>query len=195
MDTIATIDPQLGEHVATAAARLCIEAERAGVAAMTFNDIRLTARSGDTAERIVEMYDRERRLQHEAYINSPEGKADAQRRDDEIAQMQEMHDCIMRDLSALDFTDDIAVLDWLCAMQPCTDHVGVVVRKSDILAAFAAAGFASNVNTGPDYRGDDRDNSFRYLVGQALSTLEHCAIHGMLLDCVRKWKARHAPKL
>lgn len=185
-----TIKLFAGDHISAAATRLAAAATDHGEATMTFNDIVLTAKSGDAARAIEDAYDKACNARHEAYVNSPEGQAHAKKRDAEIAQLQEKHDCLLRDLASLDFTDDVAVLDWLCAMQPASDHVGVVVRKADIIAAFKAAGFESNVNVGANYREDDRENSFRYLVGQGLGTLQACAIHGILHDFVKRWKER-----
>lgn len=187
-----TITPLAGDHISNAAKQLAVAAEKHGAATMSFNYITLTAKRGDAAIAIEDAYHKARQAEHEAYINSPEGKAYAKRQDDEIAKLHDNHDCLMRDLASLDFTDDVAVLNWLCAMQPSSDHIGVVVRKADIIAAFKAAGFEPNVNLGVDYREDDRENSFRYLVGQGLSTLQVCAIHGILHDFVKRWKSRFA---
>ena len=184
------IEGSPGEHISAAAKRLCAAASEHGQASLKFNDVTLIANAGDTADSVERDFDKQCRERHIAWINSPEGKASAVRRDAQIASMQERHDCLMRDLAALDFTDDVAVLDWLCAMQEPTDHVGVQVDRAGIVAAFARHGFEPNVNTGAAYRDADRDNSFRYLVGQALSTLQACAIHGMVNDFTARWKTR-----
>lgn len=185
-----TIEGRAGEHISTAAERLCAAAAEHGEALMKFNDVTLIARSGDSPDDVVRDFEKQCDERHIAWINSPEGRAFAARRDAEIAALQERHDCLMRDLAALDFQDDVAVLDWLCAMQEPSDRTGVMVDSAGIIAAFSRHGFGPGVNTGDDYRADDRDNSFRYIVGQALSTLQACAIHGIVRDFAKRWKDR-----
>lgn len=85
---------------------------------------------------------------------------------------------------------DVAVLDWLCAIQDSTDHVSVAVDKAAIIGAFESAGFKPNVNCGPAFREDDRDNVFRYLVGQALDGLQSVAIHEIIHKFSDDWKAK-----
>ena len=86
-------------------------------------------------------------------------------------------------------TNASAVLDWLCQMQECSDHIGVIVRKHTIVEAFERAGYKANENTGADYRAGDRNNAFRYLVGQALSGLkEGPAIHPILHKFAAEWR-------
>lgn len=185
-----TIEVGAGEHISNAARRLCAAAARHGSAVLKFNDITLTTKSGDDPDGVVSDFHKQSHERHVAWINSPEGKASAARDEAEIAALQERHDCLMRDLETMDFRDDVAVLDWLCAMQEPSDRTGVQTNRSAIVAEFSRHGFAPNVNTGSDYREDDRENSFRYLVGQALSTLQACAIHGILHKFVGQWKER-----
>lgn len=179
-----------GEHISQSAARVCAEAAKKGQARLIFNDIPLEVVSGDTPDKICRAYDDAMLAAHVAYLNSPEKIRDDAMRDAEIARLQERHDTLMRDLEALDWSSDVAVLDWLCAMQEPSDHVGVASRHGDILRAFECHGFKSNVNIGKHYDAEDRDNSFRYIVGQALATMKTCAIHGMVIEFTNRWKAK-----
>jgi hypothetical protein len=42
-------------------------------------------------------------------------------------------------------------------------------------------------------REGDRENEHKYLIGQALSTLEVCAIHGIIHSFAERWEAKFAP--
>ncbi len=189
--SIHFIECLAGDHILTAAKRLIKAALDHGEATTTFNGVTLTARPGDTPESIAYAYDRECEALHRAYINSPEGKAAAAARDAEIADLQEKHDCLMRDLLSLDFSSDVAVLDWICSMQESSERIGVVVCRDDIVSIFARHGLLPNVNTGSAFRESDRDNSYRYIVGQALDCLSRGGgIHGIIHHFTDKWKDR-----
>jgi hypothetical protein len=179
-----------GMHITTAAEKLVTAALEHGEAEGSFNDIPLRARRGMSADAVVRAFEEQSNARSEAYRNSPAGKAAERARQERVAEMQAEHDRLLADLATLDFGSDVAVLDWLCAMQEPSDHVGVKVAKDEILSAFRAAGFEPNVNAGDAYNGEDRDNAFRYLVGQALDGLERVAIHGILLKFAAEWRRK-----
>jgi len=59
------------------------------------------------------------------------------------------------------------------------------------VSACEKAGFVANANTGKAYKADDRDNSFRYLVGQALAGLKDGpAIHSILHKFAKEWREK-----
>lgn len=185
-----TIDFSAGTHIDRAAMLLVAAAAEHGEAQGSFNDIMLTAKAGAAPADVVDLFNRESAARAEAWRNSPEGKAAEQRRVQAIADAQAKHDKLVLDLMTLDFKNPMAVLDWLCAIQDATDHVGVRVEKAVILDMFTGNGFKPGVNCGSDYKADDRDNSFRWLVGQALDGLQHVAIHGVIHRFAADWKAK-----
>ena len=80
-------------------------------------------------------------------------------------------------------------------MQGPSDSVGVIVRRETIVSAFEAKGFVAGANCGSDYRDGDRDNMFRYLVGQALDGLKKGpSIHPIINDFAQKWRERFGVK-
>lgn len=179
-----------GEHIDAACARLEDEARTHGSARLVFNEVVLDAQIGDSADTLVAKYYKlcdERRI---AWRNSDEGKAYEAEREAKIAAMQDRHDNLMSDLSSLDWSNDVAVLDWLLAMQEPTDHIGVAVDRNRIIAAFNAHGYEAGMCCGDAYKVGDRAIEHKYLVGQALSTLKACAIHGVLHSFADKWKAK-----
>lgn len=179
-----------GTHIAEAAKQLVAAATERGNAFGHFNDVQLNATASSTEQGIVEDFHAESVRRQAEYEKSPAGikaKADAEQRRRDL---QATHDRLMAQLPTLDLRDQAAVLDWLCAMQEPTDRIGVIVRKDTIVGAFKKAGFEPNVNTGKDYKPGDRDNMFRYLVGQALAGLsEGPAIHGILHKFADEWRA------
>lgn len=177
-----------GEHISAAAKRLCAWAAEHGSAWGDFNEITLQAKRGSTPEMIVADFERRCNERAEAYRKSPEGIADAKRSAEEVANLQTRHDELLAALSVLDFSNDVAVMDWLCEMQPASDRVGVKIDKRTILSAFAAAGLTPNMNCGQFFDENDRANYHRWIVGQALDGLEKVAIHGMICVFAERWK-------
>ena len=164
--------PQPGEHIAAFAARLVCAARHAtGTITATFNDIPITATPDTAAADIVAAWDREMMAQREAYLASDAGKADAAKRRAEVMRRQAVHDELVADLANLPWSDDIAILRWWDSLAQTVDHVGVVTDSDTILRSFKLRGFKVGANTGDRFREDDRDNSFRYLVGQGLDGL------------------------
>lgn len=185
---------QAGEHIDSAIKALVSAAQQHGSAKATFNDVQLVADANSTASGLLSEWSRKQEEAAVAYRNSPEGKAAAADHETRIQSAQETHDRLVQDLATLDFKNDVAVLDWICAIQDSTDHVGVAVNKPAIASAFAAAGYEPAVNIGKDFKPDDRDNVFRYIVGQALNCLQSVAIHGMTHTFVANWKDKFLTK-
>lgn len=185
-----TIELCAGEHVQKASIRLSVAAASHGAAKMEFNDVTVIAKAGDTPDQIVNRWQAQQDAAHQAYINSDAGKAAAAAREKEVQRLQNKHDDLMVDLQSLDFASDVAVLDWLCAMQEPSDHIRVATRNADIVRIFSDHGFEAGVNCGDNYQKDDRDNAFRYLVGQCLSGLKSVAIHGIIHKFAADWKER-----
>lgn len=186
-----TVYFQPGEHIDSAADRLVQEAQRHGAAKGAFNEIELRADRSTKAAAISAFYTAESARRAEAYRNSPEGRAAEAKSAAERADLQARHDALMRRLPTLNMQDDVAVLEWLCAMQEPSDRTGVIVRRDTIVSAFEAAGFCANECTGADYRAGDRVCAFRYLVGQALAGLkEGPAIHPIIHKFASDWRRR-----
>lgn len=187
-----TYEAMSGEHLDRAAERLVLIAKTHNdEATMRFNGIDLLAKPDSTHEGIVAKFNRETEARSEAYHNSPEGRAAAKDAEERRRAAQQTHDALMLQLPKLDFSDRGAVLDWLVAMQPASDHSGVVVRSKIIVLAFGAHGFKAGDNCGTEFKATDSNNVFRWIVGQALSCLKEMgAIHVILLKFAGEWKAK-----
>ncbi|NNM75098.1 hypothetical protein [Enterovirga aerilata] len=182
-----------GTHI-DHAATLLVEAARAsadGEAWATFNGIDIRACGSSDSAEIVRQWRAESDRQDEAYRQSPEGRAAAARSAAEVEELQERHDALVHELASIHPADHVALLDWLCRLQPCSDRVGVRVDSDTIVKVLEQAGYRANANVGPAYRPDDRENVFRYLVGQALDGLKNGpAIHPILLKFAAEWRER-----
>lgn len=180
-----------GTHIREAATLLVERAKIDGVATGIFNGITLHAGVEVTPRDIEDYYDRETARRAEEYRRSPEGVAAAKRADDARRVMQDTHDTLMKRLPELSMYDQPAVLEWLCAMQEPSDRNGVIIKRDTIIKHFEKAGYEANENTGDAYKADDRNNAFRYLVGQALAGLkEGPAIHPIIHKFADEWRQR-----
>lgn len=181
----------VGCHIDSAAEQLVAAAEDVGSAWGFFNDVKLNATRGAKAEDVVADWHAENKIRTEAYERSEAGKKAAADREARRRAAQSKHDSLMQELPSLDFSDFEAVLDWVCQMQEPSDHVGVIVRSQTIAAAFEARGYKANENCGEAYKRGDRENMFRYLIGQALSGLiEGPAIHPIIHKFADQWRAQ-----
>ena len=99
-------------------------------------------------------------------------------------------DALMRQLPSLDFNNQEKILDWLCAfVVPCN----VVEDLQEVIGIFTSHGYEAGVNAGEAYKGEDKDNVARYIVGQALSSMRDegfvpQVIEGFMTD----WKTKFA---
>lgn len=186
-----------GSHLKDAATML-VEAVAGGAASAEgkFNDVTLKAVPGTTVAEILAAYDFAVEAAARAYRESPEGKARKAASEARLRNDQAEADLLLQQIDTLDFSNDVAVLAWLRRFQGPSDHVGVQANKLKVLAAFDRRGFCANENIGEAYREHDRENTFRYLVGQALSCLQSAgAIHGIFLTFHDRWLAKFEPSL
>lgn len=184
-----TIRFPAGLHIREAAKLLVERAPASGM----FNEIELRAEGGETPEAVVARFTNQCEERAARYRVSPEGIAAAQARSNAKLGAQQVYDKQMAKLPALDFTNDLAVLDWLCAIQDATDTSGVRMDKNAILIAFATNGFRPNANCGDAFDGADRDNFHRWIVGQALDTLSAVSIHPMIHKFAADWREKFNP--
>lgn len=185
------IDFGPGTHIERAAQMLVEAAAEHGEAVGKFNDIELHAASGYAPAAIVTFYNEETARRSEAYRASPEGRKAQREAHQRRRDLQTKHDWLMARLPKLDMSLPSDVLDWLCQVQECTDHIGVIVRKRTIIERLEEAGYKANENTGADYKDGDLHNMFRYLVGQALSGLkEGPAIHPIIHKFAGEWRRK-----
>lgn len=182
-----TIEFLAGTHIENAALQLV----EACPARCLFNEIELIADEGSTVQQIVAFFGKESTRRAEEYRNSPEGQKAAKEAEDRRLAAQQAFDFCMEKLPSLDFKNDAAVLDWFCEIQGSADHIGIVKSKDKILTTFALHGMYKGVNCGDEFNSDDRENFFRYLVGQCLDGFASVgAPHGIIHKFTAEWKQK-----
>jgi len=191
---MSTYHPLAGENVSTTAERMVALAKNTDTTVMArFNDVDLTANKHLTAEQIVANFHTMIAAAAEASRNSPEGKRSARESEEQEEKAQRGHDALMELLPNLDFTNQAAVLDWICEFQGPNDHIGVAKRQVDVLKIFAAHGYQPGVNTGETFNGEDNDNVARYIIGQALHGLRgEVGINPVVNKFTDDWKKKFA---
>ena len=113
----------------------------------------------------------------------------------DIEAAQEQSNELIKQLDTLDFSDAGKVLEWWAAFEESgnVDVERTIGDINKIVAKFAAHGYLPGMNTGAEYREEDKENSAKYIVGQALSGRENTgdisgAVHGFYDD----WKEKFA---
>ena len=185
------VEASIGEHFNNYAERVAQAARNSDVA-VKFNDIEFTVPKGehDSAE-IVATWEKLSDERREKYLNSPEGKAAAEADAQDIDAKQEQINELTKQLDTLDFSDVKKVLEWCVAFQDPSDRVGTQRDKNKILAKFAEHGYVPNMNTGTEYKAEDKENSAKYIIGQALSGIEYIgAVHQVVHRFSDEWKAK-----
>ena len=178
-----------GEHVESAMKRLAAQAP----SFCEFNGVRVEASPGESPAKLYERWNAGMEEQRRKYEASDEYKQEQLRRMKEIVQKNDAIRYAAENLECLDFGDMAAVLQWIDSIADATDDIGVDRDPLNGVAdRFAEHGLVPNMNTGPDYKKDDRDNVAKYINGQALSFLTRppYAIHGVWSSFYEKWKTR-----
>lgn len=82
----------------------------------------------------------------------------------------------MAELSTLDFSSFVTVINWLEKIRNPFDRIGVNIPYNHILVIFHQHGFKAGENCGDKFNGEDEENFARWLIGETLSDLE-CGDH------------------
>lgn len=181
-----------GTHIEAAAGLLIGNANATGRRVIgMFNGQLLRAEPGGATADVVAAYEREASAAAERWRRSPKGRATAKADALEVASLQARADDAARYVGYLDLSDQAAVLAFLCDLQPCSDRIGVKIDSHEILVAFAFGGLVPGMCVGEQFKADDRDVFFRWLVGQALDGLANGpAIHGIFHKFADEWRAK-----
>ena len=183
-----TMEFLAGERIEVACTRLATAANVGDtVYSASFNGIDLLAAPGISAESLVQYYHEESDRQHQAYLASPQGKADAIAAQIRRDSMQRDVDALMLKLPTVHGHAD--VLEWLAAFAIVADHTGVNKDYATVLDRLRMLAYEANANTGNAYAGNDRDNVARYIVGQAMDYMQKgLPPHSVLIRFVAEWQ-------
>ncbi|MDP1689811.1 MAG: hypothetical protein Q8L52_01230 [bacterium] len=111
----------------------------------------------------------------------------------DIDAKQARMDELIKHLDTLDFSDVGKVLEWCVAFEELsdTDVERTVGDTNKIVAKFAEHGYVPGMNTGAEYKEEDKENSAKYIIGQALDGLENAGfISRAIGQSSDDWKAK-----
>lgn len=184
--------PAPGESIDHAAEQLVLRAQKLQYStSMSFNGVKIAAAPGDKASYLVRHYFRVLNRRRGEYEASPEGKAALAERQCRIDAARAQVASSMLSLRALDFTNTGALIAWLHEIQDATDTKGSDTPATDIIKAFTSHGYEVSANCGDGYHAEDKENAARYLIGQALSGLQHIgAIHPIFRKFADEWRVK-----
>ena len=157
-----------------------------------FNGVLLTAKPSEYPERMVERYNEAFEKNHRDYLLTEAALNADRNRLDEIWNNYYRLDPLLTNLCVCDMmSDPVQILNWFKEVQPLLDDTHVYSPKAVILQAFHSAGYEPNVNTNDAYDADDKDNTFRYIVGQCLDGIARIGSpHPMCVQFIAEWLAR-----
>lgn len=188
-----TYEPSAGtriEHACTEAVEL---AKRNGqTVRFKFNDVELEATPDRQPAAIVDDWRRESDRLAEEYRNSPEGRAEAARRESQITTLKAQADELLSRLdSVLASNSQDQIMDWLKSFAPISDDVSVKFDTSALAVKFEAAGFKENEGVGqePEWF-NTRPRMAGYIVGQVINCLKRgMPPHPVTVSFVEKYQA------
>jgi len=191
LDSMEKLDADPGDHLDNFVPKLIrLHRETRKPIKTKFNNVILVADKGVTAADLIEQYNKKMKTDSIIYRASPEYKRQTKLDAFEVKELQKKCDEYIKELDTLDFTNYETILDWFCKYQVPSDRVGVDNHKNIVLKTFHNHWFKNNENTGKDFNENDEENFARYLIWQALSTLERASVHHMIIDFTEKWKKK-----
>lgn len=136
-----------------------------------FNSSKVIAAPHSKPERLQEGWQRSMERQAEAYRNSPQGKAAAEKRTADIIRKQRSLNTSL-DVLADIIADHDKLMIWLKGVAEDADDIAVTLPKERMIEQLEAAGFVENEHVGekPEWF-NSRTRMAHYIVGQALNCL------------------------
>lgn len=191
-----TYTPTAGMHIKAACAEACkiADADNEDVG-FSFNGIDLVATPSTGPDVLAEEWERISDERAEAYRNSPEGRAEAARRAEEIAFKKSHVKALVDGLPEVLRGGGMAVLmGWLEEFTCVADDVGIGLDHAELQNMFIAAGYVTGYGVGnPPEWFNTSDRLGRYIVGQVMSCLQSkMPPHPMTVSFISEW--RRLPK-
>lgn len=180
--------PYAGEDIGHAAEEMVKLVAEHGEISADFNGIPLRAVAGTTSEDIESSFRATMAAENAKWLGSSEYADQNAKREIELAKKQAACNSLIEQLHSLDFKDDVTILTWLQEFTPLSDDTGVKCNSSLVIETFKQHGFEPSVNIGEKFNGENRDNYFRYIVGQGLACLKSVgAIHQVIHTFIERW--------
>lgn len=189
---IKKYEASCGENISYSVSVTTEVAKMAGIEiSFDFNGVAIVAKPGCKASDLEVYFHEEFKRRAQAWRESPEGKAAARKRAQEIVRKQKKVDKLMTQLPQLDFSDLWKVILWLKEYQINFNDVGTKEDSKLVLDAFVEKGYLPGVNRKEEFNGEDKENSARWLIGQALASIvEYNCIHQMFPSLAMRWREK-----
>ncbi len=153
-----------------------------------FNDIEISAKPGDTAQKIFNKYKKDLDRNNNEYLKSHK-RREAQKRDSLQMQM----DMAIRELRAKKFnwSDLNNLIIWIGKICEASDHPGVKTPREKIISCFAANGYHPypDLYTTKNLKNDE-NNFARWLIAEALESLEIGGINKDFHEYADAWRGK-----
>lgn len=189
-------NPGAGTHISRACFEACAIAKGSGEnISFDFNEISLTATPETDPVALANEYGRLTEERRRAYLNSPEGKASAEKRSAEIAEKTGKVNALLLALPEILKRKDLTpLMDWLQSFTAFADDVAVKLDHTKLARTLEGAGYIENDGCGnPPSWFNTRERMGRYIVGQAIACLHrNMPPHPVTLNFVERWRALQA---
>lgn len=188
-----TYEPSAGTRIEHACTEAVTMAKRSGATVrFKFNDVELAATPDREPDDLVADWRHESDRLSEEYRNSPEGRAEAARRESEITTLKAQADELLGKLdSLLAENSQDEIMGWMKSFAPISDDVSVKFDTAELAAKFEAAGFKENEGVGqePEWF-NTRPRMAGYIVGQVINCLKRgMPPHPVTVSFVEKYQA------
>jgi vacuolar-type H+-ATPase subunit I/STV1 len=150
---------------------------------VTFNNQEFVVTGQLKSKEIVNDYLEKEDEKSREWGKSPEGQQAFLEMNKHIEELQQKADTLVELLPVLDFKNQEKVLNWISEFQPPSSCTEVKNHSTKVLRVFMEHGYKPKVNRGKAFNEEDRDNVFRFIVGQALDDLR-----GSFVDRLKKRK-------
>lgn len=184
--------PEAGTHINRACAEACEIAKKTGeYVSFDFNQIILTATPETDAVSLSKEYDRVSDERRQSYLESPEGKAAAEKRAAEIVEKIGKVDALVSKLSGILKIGDVGnLMDWLESFTPAADDIAVKIDHARLAEMMEAGGYIENDGCGnPPEWFNTQERMGCYIVGQAIACLRRgMSPHPVTLGFIEKWR-------
>lgn len=189
-----TYNPSLGTHISGAInAALALARRHNDDVTFTFNGASVTVAADvalGRAPRVdyLKVWNDAMEANAAAYRASPEGIRAQQEADERLAECKHQNASLAISLpTVLTSGDNATILGWFCELETYS-HIGAPVDYPALAEQFVAAGYAANVNLGPDLKPDDADNVARYIIGQCVHMMSGgMPPHGLVHRSTERW--------
>lgn len=138
----------------------------------TFNGVEITATASDSTDDLIRKFRSDMEANRLAYLESPEGKQEAERLERYRADNNTKANQLVAELQdVLALQDEGALVAWIGRFADVSDYVGLDYNKQAVATALESAGYVRHQCVGDPEVKTDKTKFARWLIGQAIDNL------------------------